>query len=439
MQTLSLAARLARLPNDERAAMLADLTPQQLASLIKDWHFWARPNQLPPLYDTWRTWLVLAGRGFGKTRTGAEWIRACVAQHPRCRIALVAASYSEAREVMIEGESGLMAIAPEHARPHYEISRRRLLWPGGAQALVYSAEDPDGLRGGQHHFAWCDELAKWPNLDAAWMNLQMGLRLGKHPRACITTTPRPLGLLKKLLVAEHTVVVRGRMHDNLAALPTDFVAAMERTYKGTRLGRQEIDGDFIEDVEGALFSRALVDACHVEAVPALMRVVVAVDPPVSQSATADACGIVAAGIAADGHVYVLADASIQGASPEQWARTAVDLAVRVGADRIVAEVNNGGDLVGSVLRAQGATVALKLVRASRGKVARAEPVAALYERRYVHHAGCFAQLEDELCGLQVGGSYAGANRSPDRADALVWAVTDLALGVVAAVPYLRSL
>lgn len=439
MSLTSLAQQLSALSAAERRAVLADLPPERLAALAKDWRFWARPNQLPPAHDTWRTWLVLAGRGFGKTRTGAEWIRACVTKHPRCRVALVAASYNEAREVMIEGESGLMAIAPDHARPRYEISRRRLLWPSGAQALVYSAEDADGLRGGQHHFAWCDELAKWPNTEAVWMNLQMGLRLGKHPRACVTTTPRPIGLIKKMLVAERAIVARGRMHDNLAALPADFVLSLERAYAGTRMGRQEIDGDFIEDIEGALFSRALMDACHVDSVPELMRVVVAVDPPVSHSATADACGIVAAGIAADGHVYVLADASLQGASPEHWARVAVDVAARVGADRIVAEVNNGGDLVGSVLRAQNAVLPLKLVRASRGKVARAEPVAALYERGHVHHARAFSALEDELCGLQIGGGYAGATRSPDRADALVWAVTELALGALAAVPQLRSL
>lgn len=437
--SLSLAQRIAALPKPAREAVLADISLESLAKIIEDWQFWARPNQLPPADDTWRTWLILAGRGFGKTRTGAEWLRACVAKHPRCRMALVAASYAEAREVMIDGESGLIAIAPDYARPRYEIARRRLLWPSGAQALIYSAEDPDGLRGGQHHFAWCDELAKWPNVDATWMNLQMGLRLGKRPRACVTTTPRPIGLLKKMLEASDTVVVRGRMHDNIAYLPEGFVAALEKTYLGTRLGRQEINGDYIEDVDGALWTRAMIDACRTESVPELMRIVVAVDPPVSQSATADACGVIAAGITAHGHVYVLADATVQGYSPEQWARAVIDTATRVGADRVVAEVNNGGDLVGSVLRAQGATLPLKLVRASRGKAARAEPVAALYERGHVHHVGLFSQLEDELCGLQIGGAYAGPSRSPDRADALVWAVTELALGVVAGVPQLRSL
>ncbi len=416
---LSPAAKLAMAP--DRAALLKGISDWR--ALLTDWRFWADPRQLPPPGD-WRVWLMLAGRGFGKTRAGAEWVRSIAEADGSARIALVGATIGDVRRVMIEGESGILAISPAATRPKWEPSRGRLVWQSGAQAFAYSGENPDALRGPQHSHAWGDELAKWAYPQASWDMLMMGLRMGQNPRALVTTTPRPIALLRALRDAADTMTVTGRTQDN-RMLPDAFVAAMTADYGGTRLGRQELDGELIEDLEGALWSRAMIEACRVRTLPALARVVVAVDP--SASIGGDTCGIIAVGLGEDGLGYVIEDASIGGVGPEGWALAVAACAARHGADRVVAEANNGGGMVKSVLIAANAALPVRLVHASRGKAARAEPVAALYEGGRVRHLGAFPALEDELCGLITGGGYEGPGRSPDRADALVWGLSELML------------
>lgn len=396
----------------------------RLAEIAFDWPFWRRPDQAEP-EGNWRCWLLLAGRGFGKTRTGAEWVRARAEADGRLRIALVAATMADARAIMVEGESGLLSIAPEDMRPNFEPSLHRLVWPNGAVAKLYSAAEPEGLRGPEHHIAWADECAKWDNADAVWDNMAMSLRLGTHPQVMATTTPRPVPLIRRLMAEDGVHTTRGRMADNAINLAAPFVAAMQSVYAGTRLGRQELDGELIDDVEGALWTRAMVEAAHTAALPQLVRTIIGVDPPAGRNG--DACGIIAAALGADGVAYILEDAGLSGASPEGWARQVAALAEKLGADRVIAEANNGGDMVESVLRGAAPGLPVRLVHAASGKVARAEPVAALYERGKVRHAGRFPELEDELCGLCTGGAYHGPGRSPDRADALVWAVTELML------------
>lgn len=408
----------------------------QLADIAFDWSFWRRPDQVEPA-GNWRCWLLLAGRGFGKTRTGAEWVRARAEADGRLRIALVAATMADARAIMVEGESGLLAIAPEDKRPNFEPSLHRLVWPNGAMAKLYSAAEPEGLRGPEHHIAWADECAKWDNADAVWDNMAMSLRLGTHPQVIATTTPRPVPLIRRLMAEQGVTTTRGRMADNALNLAQPFVAAMQSVYAGTRLGRQELDGELIDDVDGALWTRAMIEAARTASTPHLTRIVIGVDPPAGRND--DACGIVAAALGADGVAYILDDASLSGASPEGWARQVAACAAKHGADRVIAEANNGGDMVESVLRGTASGLPVRLVHAARGKVARAEPVAALYERGTVRHAGRFPALEDELCGLCTGGAYHGPGRSPDRADALVWAVTELMLKQSVPKPRIRVL
>lgn len=430
----SLAEHLAQLPDRERRAVFAAFAEADWDALLHDWRFWARPAQLPPDGD-WFCWLILAGRGFGKTRTGAEWVRAHVeggsplraADDGAARIALVAETWSDARDVMVEGESGLLATARPGARPRFEPSKRRLTWPNGAVVQIYSADEPDQLRGPQHSLAWCDELAKWRQPEDVWANLLMGLRLGARPRVTVTTTPRPIAILKALMAAPSSVVTRGTTHDNRANLPESFIAEVTARYAGTRLGRQELLAEILEDVPGALWTRAMIEAARVAILPPLERVVVAVDPPVTSGEQADACGIIVAGKGADGRAYVLADETVQGASPLEWARVAVAAYAAHGADRLVAEVNNGGELVAAVLRQVDPAISYRAVRASRGKTARAEPVAALYEQGRVAHAGSFSALEDQMCCFVAGEAWQGTG-SPDRVDALVWALSDLMLG-----------
>ncbi|MDE2595753.1 MAG: DNA-packaging protein [Sphingomonadales bacterium] len=417
------------LPEKQRLANLRKLNPLQREELQYHWTLWARADQLPPA-GPWRTWVVMAGRGFGKTRAGAEWVRDVAETNPDARFALVAASLGEARAVMVEGDSGLLTISPPDRGPIYEPSLRRLSWPNGAQATLYSAGEPEALRGPQHSHTWCDELAKWDNAGGragmAWDNLTLGLRLGENPQALVTTTPRAVPLLRRLLEGDDLAVTRGKTEDNHANLPTRFLSDIRRTYRGSLLARQELDGELIEDVPGALWSRSLIEACREPAASAPpVRTVIGVDPPASTGG--DACGIVVCALGEDGLGRVLADASITGASPESWARAVANAARVWQADRVVAEANQGGDMVATVLRAAELSLPLRLVHASRGKVARAEPVAALYEAGRVRHAGQFPKLEDELCGLITGGTYQGPGRSPDRADALVWALTELLL------------
>ena len=423
-------AALAALSAAERATLIRSLSAAVRLELAERWSGgWAQPGQEAPAGDDWRIWLIRAGRGFGKTRAGAEWVTQ-IAADPEATIALVGATAADVRRVMIEGPSGLRAVAKTGQTPRYTVSRGEVRWPNGARAFVYSADVPDQLRGPEHHAAWCDELAKWRRGDAAWDNLMMGMRRGPHPRVLVTTTPRPTNLMKRVLRAKGLVETRGRTRDN-PFLPDAFVDHVEDAYGGTALGRQELDGEMIADLAGALWSRAMLEACRGDAPDDLVRVVVGVDPPAgsaTEGEIGDACGIVAVGLDGDGMAYVLADASVSAASPEAWARAVAGCAAQHRADRVVAEANQGGAMVRSVLLAADVALPVKLVRASRGKVARAEPVATLYERGRVRHCGRFAGLEDEMCGLVAGGGYHGPGRSPDRADALVWALSELCLG-----------
>jgi len=407
------------------------------------WEMQARPAQLPPK-GAWRTWLIMAGRGFGKTRAGAEWVRMIAETHPEARIALVATSLAEARAVMVEGESGLLACSPTERRPTYEASLKRVTFPNGAEVRLYSAAEPESLRGPQHSHAWCDEVGKWPvSHDRAmrvWDNLQMGLRIGRDPRVAVTTTPRAVPLVQRLLDGEAsggTVVSRGSTFDNAANLPGKFLDAVTLEYGGTQLARQEIAGEMLRDIEGALWSRGLIEQARQDgqSTPA-RRIVIAVDPPAGTNG--DECGIVVASLGEDGIARVLADCSVSQAMPDVWAKAVASAAEQWNADRVVAEANQGGAMVESVLRAANGVLPVKLVHASRGKVARAEPVAALYAAGRVRHCGVFAQLEDQMCGMLIGGDYAGPGRSPDRADALVWALNELMLGP-ASRPSVRSL
>lgn len=413
---------------------LTGLDPAELDFLLHDWLVLGRDDQLPPAAadngQPWSTWLVLGGRGAGKTRAGAEWVRALAlgrapfTDEPVGRIALVGETIHDVRSVMIEGVSGLLAIHPRRERPTFQPSRGLLAWPNGAIAQVFSAEDPDSLRGPQFGAAWADEIAKWRQGEATWDMLQLALRLGKAPRAVATTTPRPVPLLRRLLTDPTVAVTRSRTSDNQQNLAPAFVARMKRRFGGTALGRQELDGELVEDVAGALWRREWIESNRVRAAPELGRIVVAVDPPVTATASSDACGIVVAGQAVDRRGYVLADRSIAGRTPDVWAAAAVAAWRDFAADAVVAEVNQGGDLVEGVLKQVDRRVPVRKVRATRGKWVRAEPVAALYAEGRVFHAGRFAELEDEMCSF---GACGGSGRSPDRMDALVWALTDLML------------
>ncbi|AVO38502.1 DNA-packaging protein [Pukyongiella litopenaei] len=398
------------------------------------------PHQLPPAGD-WRSWVILGGRGAGKTRAGAEWVRAQVEGarpldrgHAR-RVALVGETYDQVREVMIKGDSGILACSPPDRRPVWKASERKLIWDNGAEAQVFSAQDPEGLRGPQFDAAWVDELAKWKKAGETWDMLQFALRLGEHPQVCVTTTPRNVALLKDLLAAASTVTTHAPTEANRANLAAGFLREVRARYAGTRLGRQELDGVLVAEAEGALWTGAMLEAAKGQRVPALDRVVVALDPAVSSGAGADACGIVVAGVQMQGppqnwRAWVLEDCTVQGKGPLGWARAAVAAMQRHGADRLVAEVNQGGRLVEEVLRQVDPLVPYRAVHASRGKVARAEPVAALYEQGRVRHAAGLGDLEDQMCLMTLRG-FEGAG-SPDRVDALVWALHDLMIAPAAA-------
>ena len=415
--------KLSEMPPEEQRARIARLSPEDLLMLDTAFEAWAHEGQLPPTREGWRSWLMMAGRGFGKTRAGAEWIYELGWSRP-VQIALVGATIDEARRVMVEGPSGLLKIARRwRHKVKWEPSKDTLTWPRGSVAQLFSGENADGLRGPEHHFAWCDELAKWRQADAAWDNLQMGLRAGIRPRALVTTTPRPIALLDRIRSDPHTVQTGGRTKDNVS-LPRSFVDVMMDTYAGTRLGRQELDGELFTEAEGALWPRELIEKCRAAAPEQLDRMVVGVDPPAGTGEDCDACGIVVAG-ARDGRLYVLADESVQGLSPEGWANRVAAAAARWDAALVVAEANNGGAMVASVLKAAEAKLKVKLVHASRGKAARAEPVAVRFEAGRAFFAGAFPELEAELAGLRAGGAYEGPSRSPDRADAMVWALTEL--------------
>lgn len=395
---------------------------KQLDVLGFTWPAIARPEQLPPAGD-WRTWLILAGRGYGKTRTGAEWVRLQIESGRASRIALVAPTAADARDVMVEGESGILAISPPWNRPTYEPSKRRLTWPSGAIATTYSADEPERLRGPQHDAAYCDELASWRYPEAFDM-LQFGLRLGKDPQCVVTTTPKPVKILRDLLAAPTTAITRGSTYDNAANLAPAFLEAIKAKYEGTRLGRQELFAEMLDDVPGALWKRADLDRLRIaEALVEYTRVVVAIDPAVTSTDESDETGIVVAARGSDSQLYVLADLSGR-YTPDEWATKAVGAYRDYKADRIIGEVNNGGDLIEKTIRTVDRTVSYKAVRATRGKVVRAEPVAALYEQGKAHHVGSFDRLEDQMCTFVT----TGFDGSPDRVDALVWAATELVLG-----------
>ncbi|WP_342358542.1 DNA-packaging protein [Terrarubrum flagellatum] len=397
-------------------------------ALSRSWAFQGRDDQLPPEGD-WTIWLMLGGRGAGKTRAGAEWVKALAlglppfAERPASPIALVGETAADVREVMIDGVSGLRAIHARDQRPAYEATRRRLVWPNGAVAQCFSAEDPDQLRGPQFAAAWADELAKWRYADAAWDNLQFGLRLGDKPREMVTTTPRPIPLLKKLMSDPRVALTRAKTSANQWFLAPAFLDAVVSRYVGTRLGRQELDGEMIEECEGALFSREMIERSRIDAAPSLARIVVAVDPPASSGKRADACGIVAAGVDAQGHIFVLADETAQRVRPSEWAERALSLYRRLEADAVVAEINQGGEMVMAVLREADAGVPVTPVRATRGKYLRAEPVAQAMEQGRIRFVGAFPALEDEMCDFSAAGLSSG--RSPDRLDAFVWAASAL--------------
>jgi phage terminase large subunit-like protein len=406
---------------------LRSLSDKQLETLRYDWPIWARSEQMPP-GRRWTSWLYLGGRGAGKTRAGAEWIRARVTKGLGRRIALVASTAADARDVMIEGDSGLLAISPDGERPDYQPSKRRLTWPNGAVATLYSAEKSDALRGPQHDTAWCDELAKWKYLEPAWNNLQLGLRLGATPQQVITTTPRALAALKAIMARGDTVVTRGTSYDNRANLAPTFFAEIIRRYEGTRFGRQEIEAELLEDVVGALWTRRMLDTARLPygtTAPEMSRVVIGVDPSGTRGGDErDSIGIVAAGKGVDGIGYVLADFTCS-LSPAGWGRRIAEAASSYHADCIVAEANFGGAMVESVVATANPGVRIKMVTASRGKMVRAEPVAALYEQNRVKHAAAFTALEDQLVAFTTDG-YVGKG-SPDRADAMIWALTELML------------
>ncbi|KQM57909.1 MULTISPECIES: DNA-packaging protein [unclassified Sphingomonas] len=415
---------LIALDDAEQARIIARLTPSRRLELATRWSIYAHAGQTVADND-WTVWLIQAGRGFGKTRAGAQWVCAQAADRGDLRIALVGANRRDVETVMVRGPAGLLAIGRHYGAVKYRPSHNMVEFGSGAKAFVYAAESPEGLRGPEHHVAWCDELAKWRNADATWDNLMMGMRMGERPQTLVTTTPRVIPLLRRIRAMPGVRITGGRSRDN-RHLSESWFAQIEGAYAGTRLGRQELEGELIEDVAGALWSRAMIEERRVDAVPTLVRVVVGVDPPAGVGG--DACGIVAVGKGVDGHAYVLEDASVSGLSPEGWAGAVAACAGRHGADRVVAESNQGGAMVASVLRAADAGLPVRLVHASRGKAARAEPVAALYEGGRAFHVRTFPALEDELCGLVSGGGYEGPGRSPDRADALVWAMFELMLG-----------
>ena len=421
-----LIAAAAQLPESALERTFNKLTPARRRCLQEAWEpVWAHPGQEAPPGD-WRVWVMMAGRGFGKTRTGSEWVTARMRDYPGARIALVAATLDEGLRVMVRGESGLERVALDDGeRPVWLPGAKELRWPNGTRAFLYSGAGPDGLRGPEHHFAWCDELAKWRYAQESWDNLMLGLRLGDAPRVVVTTTPRTLAALTRIIGDGEVRRTGGRTDDN-PHLAASFREAMRKRYGGTRLGRQELDGVLLTEPEGSLWKRDLLEACRLDGpAPEMERVVIGVDPPAS--AGGDACGIVACG-AAGGIGYVLGDHSGSGLSPQGWAAKVAAAAELWGADRVIAEANNGGDMVRAVLEGAEVTLPVRIVHASRGKVARAEPIAARFEQGKVKLAGCFPELEDELAGMVAGGDYEGPGRSPDRADAMVWALSELMLG-----------
>ena len=399
-----------------------NLTKEQAIKKLFDWRseLNARPNQIAP-DGNWTTWLILAGRGFGKTRTGAEWIRERVESGLSKRIALIGKTPADVRDVMIEGESGLLNISPPYNMPTYEPSKRRLTWDNGAIAQTFSSYEPDQLRGSQFDTAWADEMASWEYPEETWDNLMFALRLGEKPQVCVTTTPRPLQLLINLRDAKTTVLTIGTSYDNRENLNQQFFDSILSKYKNTRLGMQEIYAEILEESDNAMWKREWLDEGRLEVGPGdLERVVVAIDPAVTSKKTSDETGIIVAGKDSEGKFYVLNDSSAR-YTPSAWSEKAIMLYNQYECDKIIAEVNNGGQLVEHTLRTQSENVPYKSVHASRGKRTRAEPIASLYEQGKVHHVGNLERLENQLCNWEAN----SGDPSPDRLDALVWALSEL--------------
>ncbi|MDE0590427.1 terminase family protein [Halocynthiibacter sp. C4] len=426
----SVAEQIANLPPDERAQALSKLSDAEAEALLYDWRgFLARPDQIAPDGE-WDIWLCLAGRGWGKTRTGAEWVKEQVENNTADRIALVAETAADARDVMV---AELLRIFPKHERPVYTKSTRSVEFYNGAKAFTYNAVEPDQLRGPQHSAGWLDEIAKWRYARETFDQFQFGLRLGSHPRQIITTTPRPIELIKAIVGGQEgkVHVTRGSTMDNRANLASSFLERIQRRYAGTRLGRQELNAEILGDLPGAIWSQSVIDTFRVSEAPEVGRTVVAVDPAVTNTEESDEHGIIVAGIGPDQAGYVLEDASRSG-SPADWAREAVSLYHKYSADGIVVEVNQGGDMVAHTIRTIAPNVNIIEVRASKGKHVRAEPIAALYEQGRVRHVGQYPELEAQMTQFTTEG-YQGDN-SPDRVDALVWAFTDLFTDMVETVP-----
>lgn len=412
--------------------LISGLNDEEATKLHYTWSFWARPQQRCPLWTEdgleKLTWLILAGRGFGKTRSGAEWCIDLVENRNYRRLALVAEDAGDARDVMVEGESGIIACSPPWFKPKYEPSKKRITWPNGARATIFSADDPEALRGPQHDAAWLDELCKWRYQQETWDQLQFGLRLGRRPVQCITTTPRPTKLLKEIVARPSTHITKGSTFDNLDNMAPTFREAIISRYEGTRLGRQELSAEILDDNPNALFHAGLIEASRVTESPEdLNRTVVAVDPPITGNEDSDACGIVVASRDIPNtnhcHFYVHEDLTVQGRSPEGWAGVAISAYYKHMASAIVIETNQGGDVMEFVLKNIDPTVKVVQVKATKGKWLRAEPHAGLYEQGRVHHVGVHSELEDQMCDFDPSGLIEGG--SPDRLDALVWALADL--------------
>lgn len=440
---------IASAPAAIQGEFLDTLSAAELRALPYMFEFWAHPHQMPP-EGPWRTWVIMGGRGAGKTRAGAEWVRSMVEGNKALdpgkakRVALVGETLDEVREVMVFGESGILACSPPDRRPAWIAGRKMLVWPNGAIAQLFSAHDPDSMRGPQFDAVWADELAKWKKGGHAWSNVQLCLRLGQDPRACVTTTPQNVKVLKDLLGQESTVITQAPTASNRAYLASGFLEEVQRLYAGTRLGRQELDGELLAEIDGALWTSRLIERAGIDLIPEMDRVVVAVDPPATSGDSADECGIVVVGAVMSGEphewqAYVLEDASVSTASPTEWAQAAAEAFRHHGADRMVAEVNQGGEMVESVIRQVAPNISFKPLRATRGKALRAEPVAALYERGQVRHVRGLTTLEQQMEQMTITG-FRGAG-SPDRVDALVWGLHELMLGKLmhAPKPRLRAL
>lgn len=421
-----MAQDLAALSPSDRDAVLSQLTEQECEALLYDWRgFLARPDQIAPEGD-WDIWLALAGRGWGKTRTGAEWVKEEVDSGRAKRIALIAETAADGRDVIVEGDSGILNCYPEKNRPLYEPSKRRLTWSNGAVATLFNATEPNQLRGPQFDLAWCDELAKWRYARETWDQLQFGLRLGDRPRVLVTTTPRPIELVKAIVAGQEgkVAIVKGKTTDNVANLAGSFLDKITARYNGTRLGRQELNGEILGDIPNALWTYGMIDPARVREVPEqLKRIYVAVDPAVTSNEDSDEHGIVVVGEHENGNEgFILEDGSIKG-TPMDWAKQVVALHDKWQADGVVVEVNQGGDMVAQTIRSVRNNIKIVEVRASRGKHVRAEPISALYQQGRIHHVGAFPELETQMT-LMTSAGYEGEG-SPDRLDALVWGLTQL--------------